>query len=195
VWIVDHSPATREARGAAGELLFRWGNPAIYHHGDASDRQLFDQHDAHWIPDGLPGAGNLLVFNNGHQGVREYSTVDEIALVVAGGGYGRANNGRYLPATVTPVYPDGPGGERWWSGAISGAQRLANGNTLIVDGPVGRLFEVTATGEKVWEYVNPYFPENATPGTNGRGGEIVQWRVFNATRYAPDYPGLTGLVP
>jgi outer membrane protein assembly factor BamB len=40
---------------------------------------------------------------------------------------------------------------------ISGAQRLANGNTLITEGPDGRLFEVTREGAIVWEYVFPFY--------------------------------------
>jgi len=40
---------------------------------------------------------------------------------------------------------------------ISGAQRLANGNTLITEGPDGRLFEVTREGAIVWEYVFPLY--------------------------------------
>ena len=43
-WIIDHSPSTAEA---AGDLLWRWGNPAAYQQGDPiADRQLFgQQHD------------------------------------------------------------------------------------------------------------------------------------------------------
>jgi len=189
IWVIDHSLTTKEARGAAGDLRFRWGNPAVYQRGTAEDRQLFDQHDAGWIAEGLPGAGNILVFNNGHQGVREYSTVDEIAPVMAGDTYLRGEDGAFLPEGLTTVYPRTEE-ERWWSGAISGAQRLPNGNTLIVDGPVGRIFEVTAAGQKVWEYVNPFQPDDVTPGRNHRGEEIVQWRVFNAQRFAPDDPAL-----
>ncbi len=39
---------------------------------------------------------------------------------------------------------------------ISGAQRLPNGNTLICEGPTGRIFEVTDLGETVWSYQNPF---------------------------------------
>jgi outer membrane protein assembly factor BamB len=39
---------------------------------------------------------------------------------------------------------------------ISNAQRLWNGNTLITEGEDGRLFEVTARGAVVWEYINPH---------------------------------------
>jgi arylsulfotransferase ASST len=34
-------------------------------------------------------------------------------------------------------------------------QRLANGNTLIVESNGGRIFEVTPAGDIVWEFVNP----------------------------------------
>jgi outer membrane protein assembly factor BamB len=41
--------------------------------------------------------------------------------------------------------------------AISNAQRLWNGNTLITEGEDGRLFEVTGDGAIVWEYINPFW--------------------------------------
>jgi hypothetical protein len=49
---------------------------------------------------------------------------------------------------------------------ISGAQRLANGNTLVTEGPDGRIFEVTKEGATVWEYVNPLFTGTAARPTN-----------------------------
>ncbi len=192
IWVIDHALSTRQARGAAGDLLFRWGNPVVSQGGTPADRQLFDQHDAHWIPPGSPGAGQILVFNNGDLGVREYSSVDQIAPVMTGNRYAIGLDGSFLPPARTRVFPL-TDDDRWWSPAISGAQRLPNGNTLIVDGPVGRLFEVTADGNKVWEYVNPFFPTGAEAGTNHRGTPIVQWRVFRAQRYPPDHPGLRRL--
>jgi hypothetical protein len=50
----------------------------------------------------------------------------------------------------------------FFSPRISNAQRLPNGNTLINEGWFGRFFEVTATGDVVWEYVNPYFLDQRT---------------------------------
>ena len=38
---------------------------------------------------------------------------------------------------------------------ISSAERQPNGNTVICEGAPGRIFEVTAAGEIVWEYINP----------------------------------------
>ena len=73
----------------------------------------------------------------------------------------------------------------------SGSQRLPNGNTLICSGTTGHLFEVTAEGELVWEYINPVSRELGTvkllpdclPMTNA---------LFRAARYPADHPALTG---
>ena len=73
----------------------------------------------------------------------------------------------------------------FYSSMISGCQRLPNGNTLICEGAKGRFFEVTARGEIVWEYINPFFFE-----LGRRHGHTNQ--VFRAHRYGPDYAGLKG---
>src|SRR5262249_15514728 len=87
-WIIDHSTTSAEARGhqggrsgMGGDLLYRWGNPQAYRAGTERDQQLFSPHGAHWIPQGCPGAGHALVFNNGlHRPGGDYSSVDEIVL-------------------------------------------------------------------------------------------------------------------
>jgi len=65
----------------------------------------------------------------------------------------------------------------FFSPRISNAQRLPNGNTLICEGDFGRIFEVTADGELVWEFVNPFFGEGPTGPNN---------RVFRAYRYSEE---------
>ena len=77
----------------------------------------------------------------------------------------------------------------FFSSYISGAQRLANGNTLICED--GRIFEVSTAGEVVWEYVNlHFFHEAGRPGLNN-------W-LFRAFRYTKEEiehaPGLTGII-
>jgi hypothetical protein len=72
VLVIDHSTTTDEAAGhtggrssRGGDILYRSGNPAIYGAGGIEDRRLFAQHDAQWIAPESPGAGNILIYNNG----------------------------------------------------------------------------------------------------------------------------------
>lgn len=64
----------------------------------------------------------------------------------------------------------------FFSPYISGAQRLPNGHTLVCEGCFGRIFEVTAAGEVVWEYVSPHFGMSPRFGLNNF--------VFRAFRYS-----------
>ena len=70
---------------------------------------------------------------------------------------------------------------------ISGAQRLASGNTLICEGLWGCIFEVTPGGEIVWEYVNPFTAEWDEGPLLGPVGAL-----FRACRYAEDSPEING---
>jgi len=227
LWFIDHSTTTEEARGSSGgargrggDLLFRWGHPRW--HGGEGERTLFGQHDAQWIPAGLPGAGHVLVFNNGEREVRERSTVDELALSFGPAGWRNAfdpRQGARVELVASLVSPD-------FCGHISGAQRLTNGNTLICAGETGRVVEMTPAGETVWEWLNPFGgdapmpgspggppddrgevpgpprdappdapgPDGPPPGARGpRTGPGDTRALFRATRYPADYPGLAKL--
>jgi Spy/CpxP family protein refolding chaperone len=180
-WIIDHGTSTTEAanhaggrRGKGGDLLYRWGNPRAYRAGAKADQKLFSQHNAHWIPKGLPGAGHLLVFNNGGGRANgPYSSVDELVLPIdSQGGY-----------TVKPGTAFGPDQPVWsytapkksdfYSSFISGAQRLPNGNTLICSGANGTVFEVTPDKEIVWKYVNPVKGSSMGFGAPAVHGQIM----------------------
>ena len=207
VWIVDHSTTTAEAAGhgggksgKGGDLLYRWGNPQAWRAGTRDDQQLFWQHNPHWIAPGLPGAGNILIFNNGNEFggfERDYSSVVEVVPPVDGAGYRLNPDLAFAPAEPAWAYTAATPSD-FFSGYISGAQRLPNGNTLICDGIHGTFFEVTPAGRTVWKYINPMT-------NNGllRQGESVPRkrehnnRVFRAHRYGRDYPGLQGfdLIP
>jgi Arylsulfotransferase (ASST) len=118
-------------------------------------RQIIGQHHAHFIPKGLPGAGDLLVFDNG--GASGYGAPTPVAPN-GQGIFARANS-RVLeinPVTLALVWSYVSPGQFYGSN-ISGAQRLPNGNTLITEGPTGRVFEVGTDGAIVWEYVSPFF--------------------------------------
>jgi len=95
-------------------------------------------HEAHMIEKGLPGAGNILVFDNGRQHHQGESYVLEIN-----------------PQTkeLVWIYDDG---KRFFSKSAGSMQRLKNGNTLISEDVAGRLFEVTPSKEVVWEVKTPF---------------------------------------
>jgi len=159
IWVIDHSTTTQEAAGhtggnsgKGGDLLYRWGNPQAYDAGSSSNQKLFLQHDATWIKSGCPGEGDILVFNNG--GNRHYSTVDEIVPPVNDNGeYFLAQGSAYGPIVQTWIYSPEPS---FYASHLSGAQRLADGDTLICNGETGKFFEVTSAGAIVWQYTNPY---------------------------------------
>jgi hypothetical protein len=169
-WIIDHSTTTAGAAshsggtyGKGGDLLYRFGNPAAYN--TSGEQKFYGQHDVHWIPSGRPGAGNILVFNNGRGRPRgsEYTKVEEIQ--------------RNFPYSQVWTY-QAPTPTDFYAANISGAQRLSNGNTLICDGPDGYVFEVTNDGTIVWFYQNPDADYTA---------------LFRAYKYPPEYPGLSQL--
>jgi hypothetical protein len=192
VWIIDHSTSTEEAAGPAGDLQFRYGNPSTYDRGDQADQRLFVQHDPTWIPDGSPGAGDILVFSNGLPKLRQYSTVEQVHPVTVDGEYVVGDDGRFA-ATITRIWPRHES-EREFAAIISSAQRLPNGNTLLDYGSLGRFLEVTSGGAIVWEYENPrYTVRKATPARTGAGFVIEPWWTFRVHRYPPDYPGLAQL--
>ncbi len=125
--------------------------------------QIIGQHHAHFIPPGLPGAGNVLVFDNG--GSSGYGAPSSTAPTGVGI-YARATS-RVLeinPVTLERVWSYAA--PNFFSTNISGAQRLPNGTTLITEGAPGRVFEVTAEGAIVWEYMN-------APGESGRKSNSV----------------------
>jgi hypothetical protein len=177
VWIIDHSTTTAEAAGhtggrsgKGGDLLYRWGNPIAYRAGKREDQRLFAQHHAQWIAKGLPGAGNMLLFNNGNgRPDGQYSTVDEIELPVDAQGRYKLELGKsYGPERAGWSY-SAPNKSDFFSNFISGAQRLANGNTLICSGASGTLFEVTPAKEIVWQFNNPTRSDRGRRGGPGGG--------------------------
>lgn len=104
---------------------------------------------------------NILVFDN--RGAGKTSRVLEIA-----------------PATHQVVWQHpADGAPPFYSEWCGSAQRLPNGNTLIIETDNGRAFEVTPNHKMVWEYINPnQFDE--------KGVRMVA-ALFDVVRVAPDY--------
>lgn len=61
---------------------------------------------------------------------------------------------------------------------VGGAQRLANDDTLITDGPKGHIFEVTPKGKVVWDLQSPYTTEQT--------GAFLNAFLFRSRRYTAD---------
>jgi hypothetical protein len=196
IWIVDHATTTAEAAGPAGDLLYRWGNPATYGRGgdDAGVQRFFYQHDVRWIPDGWEGAGNLTVFNNGRgRPDGAWSSVDEWTPPLGADGRYALDGGRFGPAALVWQYK-AKEPSSFYAPFVSGAHRLANGNTMICAGTSGQFYEVTRDGEVVWEYRNPFWGD-----VRNVDGSLPQPRIderpfatFRATRIPSEHPGLAG---
>ncbi|MFK7740856.1 MAG: aryl-sulfate sulfotransferase [Planctomycetota bacterium] len=158
VWLIDHSTTTAEAaghtggaRGKGGDLLWRWGNPQVYDRGTNADRQLFRQHDPRFLSAGTPGQGQMTIFNN--NAFANQSAVLEIDLP-------RDPQGMPFIEPISNAF--GPLAPVWtftepgfFSGFVSSAERLPNGNTLICSGSQSRIFEIDPAGTTVWSYTHP----------------------------------------
>lgn len=161
IWGGRHSNTIGIIDRKSGEFTWRIGpdytKPELQDIG-----QIIGQHHAHMIPQGLPGEGNILVFDNGGYGgygvpnpgsptgmdnaVRPYSRVLEIDPVSL------EPEWEYSSKEIGYSYHRH---YRFYSPYMSSAQRLPNGNTLICEADKGRLIEVTRDLEIVWEYVVP----------------------------------------
>jgi hypothetical protein len=85
----------------------------------------------------------------------------------------------------------------FYASFVSGAHRLQNGNTFINEGPRGRFMEVTAGGEIVWEYLNPYRGEIRKLNGDQIPVMPITYMQFRSTFIPADHIALAGrhLVP
>jgi Arylsulfotransferase (ASST) len=198
IFVIDHSTTPKEAAshaggrwGKGGDYLYRWGNPENYGRGDSTDHKIGGQHDVKWIPKDFPGGGNLMVFNNNVPNSRKpHSAVYELTPPLTANGYELSTSGKFGPQepswkfvaadTLSAFAP-----------FISGAHRMANGNTFVTVGPKGRYIEVTPEGKIVWDYWTPYagyvrMKDGTTPQPVGP----LSFATFRATHIPIDHPAV-----
>ena len=134
---------------------------------EKTDLDWGQQHDCEMLAN-----GNILFFANCQDtGKAPYSRVIELN-----------------PATGKTVWEyEGDPSWTFFSPHISGAQRLASGNTLICEGQWGRIFEVTSEKDIVWEFIDSHFGRAEGVNFKGKGN----W-VFRAYRYGADSPQIRG---
>jgi hypothetical protein len=193
-WIIDHNTSTSEAAGTAGDLLFRWGNPAAYG-GDSSLQKSFYQHDVHWIdniPSDQSNFGKIAFYNN-RVGV-DYSTVNIIdpTYAPATNSY-ETENGTFLPADFDFAYQR-PDSTAMHSTGLSSFQILPNGNMFICVGRFGYQFELNENLDIVWEYKTPLVGSGGSsmPATQNDTLLINQNLTFRAYKFPLDFPAFDG---
>jgi hypothetical protein len=165
IWSSRESNISAIISKETGEVVWKVGpdynaSKSLKHMG-----WIIGQHHTHMIPQGLPGEGNILVYDNGgwagygapnpgsptgiKNALRDYSRVlefDPVTLEIVW---------QHTPKEAGLLHPTDS--NRYYSPFISSAQRLPNGNTLIAEGSGGRIIEVTPEHELVWEYISPYW--------------------------------------
>ena len=199
VWIIDHSTSMAEAAtssgglaGRGGEILYRWGNPMAYRRSDSTGIQLVFQHDVHWIDQHLnashPDFGKLMIFNNRIGG--DYSEVCIIAPLFDSYNWEYTMTATQYPPFVPSWIYQAPNPTDFYSSGLAGAQRLANGNTLICSGRQGWTFEIDQNEDIVWEYRNPLIQGSAV----SQGDNIIpnSNNHFRFNRYPLDFEGFAG---
>ena len=153
-WIVDHD---------SGKIVWLLGPNFTQSEALRKLGPLVGMHHVHLIPKGLPGAGNILAFNNG--GWAGYGAPNQTSST--GMKVTRVDGSQVIefdPITLEKKWSfsakdlgfNAPfHSTSFYSPLVSSVQRLPNGNTLIDEGTSGRFLEVTPEKEVVWEYVFP----------------------------------------
>lgn len=176
VWIIDHNTTTSEARGTAGDLRYRFGNPMAYY-GTNEATGLSHQHDARWLRQTDDDFPQLMVFNNDE--TDEQSSVKIWTPIMDAQKKYPMEHWANSTFDYTYTSPD------FYSGFMSGVQWLPNGHIFVCEGMSGRFFELDEAQNIVWEYINPV---NTAGGPVAQGAEVRQNQTFRATKYGLNYP-------
>jgi hypothetical protein len=237
-YIIDHdntfltgnpSGSIALAATTAGDFLYRFGDPARYNQGDppsilldwtastTGNKQIGGSHDVHWIKPGLPGAGNIQIFNNGEY---LFERVSQSYIFEVNPYYNskKVNTGNYVnppdAGYYTWIFPNkdamkqnklisnqvvwiynSMSDQNFFSTIGGSEQRLPNNNTLICSDAYGHLFEVTYGDSTnlpqiIWEYINPVTEDGIKTVISDQ--YPMYNSVFRAYRYTTSHPALQG---
>jgi len=140
-----------------GEIIWRWGEEELAH---AYSLSLLDN-------------GNIMLFDTGYH--RRGIDLSNSRIL------------EIIPYTGEIVWLfEEKANQLFYSSTISSCQKLPNANVLVCEGNTGRIFEITESGELVWEYVNNF------PRTETAVIDYKHNKLFSAYRYGIDYSGLVG---
>jgi len=137
------------------KVVWKWGN---------GPNQLVGPHHPVML-----GNGNILIYDNGGRAgyplrCRFYTRLVEINPI----------SGEIIWQYSHEPYFFKPT-SKFFSHSWGSVQRLPNGNTFSLDCHKGRLFEVTPSGEIVWEYISPF--------AGAWGGKRLDRGMYRAYRY------------
>jgi hypothetical protein len=172
--------------GRDGKIVWQLGPDFSKSRELRAIRQIIGQHHAHIIPKGLPGAGNLLVFDNG--GSSGYGFASPIAPDGVGA-FARAGS-RVLeinPVTLALVWSYS-GRQVFQHGTSAAPRDCRTATRSSPPAPGAGCYEVTKENAIVWEYMYPLF--NGTQNAVYRGYRIPL-RLDSATstpQRAADHP-------
>jgi hypothetical protein len=117
-------------------IIERETQKVVWVYKGEKDEPLNGPHEARMIPEGLPGAGNIFVHDNGNTKVtRGYSRILEIH-----------------PITKKTIWKYQKPGE-FFNEFAGTQQRLKDGKTFISEDYTKRAFIVNKKGETIWQFV------------------------------------------
>jgi hypothetical protein len=166
-FVIDHSTTKEQAKGSSGgnygkggDILYRWGKPGNYGASGATTIECL--HSTTWIPEGYPGAGNIMFFHNNIMAVK--SQVVEIKPPLDAEGKFVLESGKPF-GPVEPTWKYAPESD-FYSRFMSSAMRMPSGHTvahetfptksLPAEGTIpsedSRIREVDPEGKTLWTY-------------------------------------------
>jgi hypothetical protein len=172
IWVIDHNTTTEEAKGAKGDLVFRYGDPKTY--GVDTAPGLDAPHNAEILDD-----GTITAINFG----KNRDKFSSIAFIKPGKSITEAASVEYRYTNKQDMF--------------MGFDLLPNGNALVA-AVGGKLMEMTPDGKTVWQHFNPDTGKDmlkegdeipmiaAIPG-GGPGPKFPANYVLAAQKYAKDF--------
>lgn len=186
--IIDYNTTTEEAAGPKGDILYRYGNPAMYDRGTEDDQIFYFHHGARWIDAEGPYKDGVVVYNNGIGRPEDtYSSADILVPDWDGSEYPISDTEAFGPEKLAFEY-NGMFDFPFFSSRMSSAQVLPNNNILICVGQDGYFFEVDLNQRILWEYFLPVWGDDPIE----QGEWSLNNNVFMVERYPVDYPGFEG---